>query len=400
MTSYKPFFEKYHLKILSCHIFSGIEHIKKDSEIMELSSKMQKLHNEFGITDFVIAGHSETTKNGCQIYSEKLKKLANQINDESVHITLHNGYDESVAKIDGQSAFEFLLKSCKGRVKAQIDVGWLFYGNEDVETFLWRNKDLIVSLHYKDFDKKDDGKLEETVVGNGLVDVKSCFQFARAMELPQYIDIDKYEEGKTIKILGDVKSLFNIETNEVRKIHEFDCIIEAPNWLKDKDTIIYNSNGHIYKYSICNDKEEIIQTGECNNCNNDHVPSPDSSQIAISHSEPGGWQSKIYTVPIEGGEPKLITPIAPSFLHGWSPDGNELTYCAFREIDGKLCVDVWSIPINGGNEKQLTKNCGFNDGPEYDPDGKRIWFNSTRTGLMQIWQMNRDGSNQQHDVFI
>lgn len=416
MTTYKPLFEKYKLKIRSCHIFTGIQNVQNDSEIKQLSSKIQKIHDDFGITDFIFAGHSETTKEGCQIYSEKLKKLSNSISNDSIRLVLHNNCDESVAKIDGQSAFEFLLKNCEGRIKAQVDVGWLFYGQIDVESFLWRNKELIVSLHYKDFAKKDDGKLEETVVGNGLVDVKSCFQFCRAMGLPQYVDIDKYEEGQVVKILEDVKSLFdgltqirdntesilcifNTVTNEVKKLREFDFVIEAPNWLKDGDTIIYNSEGHIYKYSISDDKEEMIQTGQCNNCNNDHVPSPDCKQIAVSHSKPGTWISKIYIVPIEGGEPKLITPNAPSFLHGWSHDGSEMAYCAFRECEGKLAVDVWSIPVHGGDERQLTKNCGFNDGPEYDPDGKHIWFNSTRTGLMQIWRMMRNGSDQQQMTF-
>ncbi|MCB0139409.1 MAG: PD40 domain-containing protein, partial [Caldilineaceae bacterium] len=29
------------------------------------------------------------------------------------------------------------------------------------------------------------------------------------------------------------------------------------------------------------------------------------------------------------------------------------------------------------------------------PDGQTIYFNSVRSGLMQIWRMNADGSNQQ-----
>ena len=47
----------------------------------------------------------------------------------------------------------------------------------------------------------------------------------------------------------------------------------------------------------------------------------------------------------------------------------------------------------------MTKENGFNDGPEYSPDGKEIWFNSTRSGLMQIWKMNRDGSGQTQMTF-
>jgi Tol biopolymer transport system component len=43
----------------------------------------------------------------------------------------------------------------------------------------------------------------------------------------------------------------------------------------------------------------------------------------------------------------------------------------------------------------LTTAKGLDDGPEYSPDGKFIYFNSDRTGTMQIWRMRADGSEQQ-----
>ena len=55
-------------------------------------------------------------------------------------------------------------------------------------------------------------------------------------------------------------------------------------------------------------------------------------------------------------------------------------------------IEIYTIPSDGGEETCLTDGKGYNDGPEYSPDGKHIWFNSTRSGLMQVWRMNRDGS--------
>ncbi|MCH8296369.1 TolB family protein, partial [Candidatus Poribacteria bacterium] len=57
--------------------------------------------------------------------------------------------------------------------------------------------------------------------------------------------------------------------------------------------------------------------------------------------------------------------------------------------------DIYTIPADGGEETQLTTAIGLDDGPDYSPDGKFIYFNSVRTGLMQIWRMNTDGSDQQ-----
>ncbi|GMO63056.1 MAG: hypothetical protein Ta2A_10020 [Treponemataceae bacterium] len=132
-----------------------------------------------------------------------------------------------------------------------------------------------------------------------------------------------------------------------------------------------------------------IDTNFADQCNNDHVLSPDGMSIAVSHHTWEDGQSRIYKLPLAGGKPELITPIAPSYLHGWSPDGKTLAYCAER--NGQY--DVFTIPVTGGIETQLTNEVSLDDGPEYSPCGKYIWFNSTRSALMQIWRMDADGAN-------
>jgi Tol biopolymer transport system component len=88
----------------------------------------------------------------------------------------------------------------------------------------------------------------------------------------------------------------------------------------------------------------------------------------------------------------LVTANGPSYLHGWSPDGGTLAYCAERNGD----YDIYIISVDGGPETQLTDSPGLDDGPEYSPDGRYIWFNSVRSGLMQIWRMDADGANPVH----
>jgi Tol biopolymer transport system component len=61
--------------------------------------------------------------------------------------------------------------------------------------------------------------------------------------------------------------------------------------------------------------------------------------------------------------------------------------------------DIYTCPAEGGDETRLTDAPGLNDGPEYSPDGKEIWFNSVRTGLMQVWKMNADGTEQTQMTF-
>jgi Tol biopolymer transport system component len=84
----------------------------------------------------------------------------------------------------------------------------------------------------------------------------------------------------------------------------------------------------------------------------------------------------------------LVTTNHPSYWHGWSPDGKELAYCGIR---GDL-FDIYTIDVTGGEERRLTHGEGRNDGPDYSFDGQWIYFNSSRTGLMQIWRIHPDGT--------
>lgn len=190
--------------------------------------------------------------------------------------------------------------------------------------------------------------------------------------------------------MKSILQIYDIEKEQSRTVKIFDRHIEAPNWTPGGTHLVYNSNGHIFLFNLETGESMQIETGSCTGCNNDHVLSPDGKQVAISASTADFEQSRIWKLPLEGGEPELVTPLFPSYLHGWSPDGSTLAYCAER--DGNY--DIYSIPADGGQEVRLTTAEGLDDGPEYSPDGKHLWFNSVRSGLMQIWRMNSDGSEQ------
>jgi Tol biopolymer transport system component len=156
-------------------------------------------------------------------------------------------------------------------------------------------------------------------------------------------------------------------------------------WHRESAVVAYTAeNGML-------DIIELIDTGFATRINNDHVISPDGKQMAISDGSQQDRKSRIYVLPIDGGTPRLVTPKAPSYLHGWSPDGKTLAYCAERNGN----YDIYTIPVEGGEETRLTTAEGLDDGPEYSPDGEFIYFNSIRSGLMQIWRMRPDGSGQE-----
>jgi TolB protein len=191
--------------------------------------------------------------------------------------------------------------------------------------------------------------------------------------------------------LGSNLEIMDLETEQRRIVYRSPVSLQAPNWTPDGAALVYNSNGLMYRFDLDQAKPVAINTGFATRNNNDHVLSFDGRHLAISHhSAEDDGASIVYTLPVEGGTPSRVTDSGPSYLHGWSPDGNFVVYTGRREGD----YDVYKIPVQGGEEIRLTNAPGLDDGPEYSPDGQYIYFNSVRSGTMQIWRMKPDGSEQ------
>lgn len=191
------------------------------------------------------------------------------------------------------------------------------------------------------------------------------------------------------RVLESTLEVIDVETGVREIVRQVKEHFEAPNWSRDGKTFYYNSEGKIYTLPVNGGTPNLLNTGFADICNNDHGLSPDGKELVISHHGKDG-KSLIYILRSEGGKPKLVTELGPSYWHGWSPDGKTLAYCAERNGE----FDVYSIPVEGDKENRLTNSTGLDDGPDYSPDGKFIYFNSIRTGQMKIWRMKFDGSEQ------
>ena len=190
---------------------------------------------------------------------------------------------------------------------------------------------------------------------------------------------------------GSQIEILDIATGEVTVVKHFGFRVEAPEWSRDGKTIYFNRGGGIYKIASDGGEPVRINIEKQISCNNDHVVSPDGKSLAVSAGG-DGFDSRIYVLPIDGGMPRLVTEKAPSYLHGWSPDGQTLAFTGKREANH---FDIYTISLDGQNETRLTDVPGLDDGPEFTPDGKYIWFCSVRSGLMQLWRMKADGSQQE-----
>ncbi len=198
--------------------------------------------------------------------------------------------------------------------------------------------------------------------------------------------------------LGSRIEIMDVETGYRRIVHTSPLSLQAPNWTVDGEKLIYNSEGKLYTFDIATSQVEELPTGFATSNNNDHVLSFDGTLLGISNqAADDNNQSNVYVVPATGGTPERITATGPSYLHGWSPDGEYLVFTGGRNHAQHL--DVYKISRTTKEETQLTFSESLDDGPEYSPDGQYIYFNSARTGTMQIWRMRPDGSEQEQLTF-
>ena len=191
--------------------------------------------------------------------------------------------------------------------------------------------------------------------------------------------------------LGSQVELLDVASGRREIMYSSPKSLQAPNWRLDGKSLLYNSEGQIFTLDLATRRPALLPTGVVQNNNNDHVLSFDGQRLGLSSGveELGG--SIIYTVPSGGGTPQQVTPRGPSYLHGWSPDGQSLVFTGQRNGE----FDIYRVPAAGGPEVRLTSAPGLDDGPEYTPDGRYIYFNSNRTGTMQVWRMQADGSRQE-----
>lgn len=197
--------------------------------------------------------------------------------------------------------------------------------------------------------------------------------------------------------IGSVLEILDVASGRRQVVRRSAEPFEAPNWTPDGKALLYNTSGRgegrgrIHRFDLASGQSSVLDTGFAIRNNNDHVLSFDGTMLGISDQSQDEGRSTVYVLPAGGGTPRKITPLTPSYLHGWSPDGKTLVYTGGRNGE----FDIYARASDGsGEETNLTKWKGLDDGPEFSPDGRYVYFNSVRNGPMQIFRMRPDGSEQ------
>ena len=95
-----------------------------------------------------------------------------------------------------------------------------------------------------------------------------------------------------------------------------------------------------------------------------------------------------------GSEARKITshPAYDLYQPHYSPDGRWVVFEAFRESP-KVESTLYVMPAMGGAWIPVTDGRHWDDKPRWSPDGKTIYFVSSRRGVHNVWGIRFDSTN-------
>lgn len=124
--------------------------------------------------------------------------------------------------------------------------------------------------------------------------------------------------------------------------------------------------------------------------------SPDGKRIAFTGRDDATRKLAVFVMKADGSERRQVTHITPEEGAAqwpvWSPDGRRLAIQVNVPKVHRACI--WVVDVASGEAKKLAahEQPYLDETASWFPDGQRIAFQSDRTGRMEVWVMNADGS--------
>ncbi len=112
------------------------------------------------------------------------------------------------------------------------------------------------------------------------------------------------------------------------------------------------------------------------------------SEEALIFSGPNGKKNIIWQINTDGSHRnKMIDiPNVDLLQPAVSPDGSRIAYVRQRDVS-PTSRDIWVYTPATGTHRQITRHPARDDSPVWGPDGRSIYFRSTRNGYWSIWQI-------------
>jgi Tol biopolymer transport system component len=126
------------------------------------------------------------------------------------------------------------------------------------------------------------------------------------------------------------------------------------------------------------------------------VYSPKENKIVWETDSLGNWT--IWVMNDDGSNKKQLT--SNNLISGWpswSPDGQQLTYWSYDPAS--KTTDIWKMKNDGTSKVRLTTDGTFKGSPQWSPKGDRIAYTANKTGNMEAYIINTDGTGERQITY-
>jgi len=167
-----------------------------------------------------------------------------------------------------------------------------------------------------------------------------------------------------------------------------------PLWSPDGSHVVYKrwsrtqSNGDIVLWNTVDHKEQVLATEDMD------VDgwSPDGILLLVSRWNRTTGHAEIWSWPLASSTDKPTTrrklvadPEYYLFQAQLAPNGRWITFEAVRDRPNGRESTIYVVPSTGGPWIRLTDGEQWDDKPRWSPDGKTIYFVSSRGGFANVW---------------
>ena len=220
--------------------------------------------------------------------------------------------------------------------------------------------------------------------------------------VPRHGELDWSPDGKTIAFAGASGIyLLSLKESTVRRVTDPPAMVEdwGPSFSPDGQKIMFVRNRQIG----APDEIWVAPSGggagvrvvsERGRISSAPQWSFDGRSVIFSSNRTG--HPTLWRVSLDA--PDSAVEIREAGAPAWDPAVSRRGYrLAYERL--LHSVSIWQMHLSGSGEKRpyltvsSTSDTDQGPGPQFSPDGKRLAYMSDRSGTLEIWVSNRDGSN-------
>jgi Tol biopolymer transport system component len=189
-------------------------------------------------------------------------------------------------------------------------------------------------------------------------------------------------DGKTVYYVGEGpenQGIFSVsaEGGKPQSIAPFVPLVSAKDISPDGKTLTYfkslNGENGLFAHPTDGGEPILLAKTGCDECCAMPRFSPDGKLIAYTYVD------GLFVISPTGGEPKLLATIRrwEAWTIRWSPDGKYIAGLGYKE--GEQNNAVYVVPVEGGEPRLISDFDEYKEGLEWHPDGLRLTYHESKT---------------------